>query len=305
MTASRFNRSLIVALLFILQTPYLFAQEDYSWWVEKHNWNNAKPWYMALNIAPKYMGPNALPVPQVNNGKLPEKSSIKLGFEAHRSTGDDTNNAFVDVYFPLFGKRVGLQLQMYPYEHYKMDTITRDLRKARDYDGEGTAVGDIYVGTHIQLLENKIYWPDIALSINIKTASGMNLDAVRYTDTPGYFFDLSFGKSFDTNGFIETIRPHAMGGFYVYQTFHPIYKQNDCILYGIGTDVTTKKFTLTNALGGYQGYVGNGDAPMVYRATLTTKFNSRLNAEVRFQKGLTNYGYTSVRVCCLINLSKF
>ncbi|GLB51925.1 hypothetical protein NBRC110019_09640 [Neptunitalea chrysea] len=280
----------------------MYAQHgEYQWWYDQYNYSG--DYTKLLPISPAYMGPNALPVPKILNGKLPEKSYIKAGSEVHFSKGDDTQNGYLEVYVPLFSKKAGLRINMVPYEHYKMDTITRDLRKAMDYDAQGTATGDVHIATNIQLLENHKFWPDVVLSINLKTASGSNLRGMRYTDTPGYSFYFSLGKTYQTNGFIESIRPHGITGLYVYQTFHTVFRQNDCLLYGIGLDTNMKKVKFTNALGGYQGYIGNDDHPMVYRATLTSTFNSRFNFDVRFQKGLRDFEYTSLRFSCIYNLS--
>lgn len=291
----------VFTTLFLLCNATVFAQANqYSWWYELHNYSG--DYTKILPISPAYMGPNALPVPEILNGKLPEKSYIKAGGEIHFSEGDDTQNGYVELYVPLFSKRVGLSINMVPYEHYKMDMETRDLRKAMDYDGKGTAIGDLNIATNIQLLENHKLWPDIVLSINLKTASGSNLRGMRYTDTPGYSFYFALGKTLPTNGFIKSIRPHGIAGLYVYQTFHTVYRQNDCLLYGIGVDTNMKKVKFTNALGGYQGYIGNEDHPLVYRATLTSTFNSKLNFDIRFQQGLRDFEYSSLRMSCLINL---
>lgn len=295
------KKKIFICLLLILPSGFCFSQ-DYSWWYTKYNWPTNRPWVQALTLTPGYMGPNALPVPDINTGLIPEKATVKTGLEVHKSKGDNTENAYTEVYLPLFSKRVGIKLNMNPFEHYKMDTLTRDIRKSRDYDGKGTAVGDVYLGTYIQLLAYDALWPDVAVSFSIKTASGSNLDALRYTDTPGYFMDVSLGKNFHPNGFIRTIRPYAMAGFYAYQTYHPIFRQNDCILYGAGVNIASRNIELSNAIGGYRGYLKNGDNPTVYRATLTTKFNSAVNFDLRFQQGIGDFKYTSVRLCCLIDL---
>lgn len=304
MTPNQFvsKKNFFLLFLVFLYASFSFSQNEYAWWYTKHNWPTSKTWLTALKIAPRYMGPNALPVPEINSGILPDKAYLKTGLEAHTSTGDKTQNAYAEVYIPLFSKRVGLNVNIVPYEHFKTDSITRDYRFAREYDVEGNAIGDVYIGTHIQLLAYDGVWPDIAMSINIKTASGTNLNAMRFTDTPGYYLDLSFGKNFHSDGFIKTIRPYGMLGFYAFQTYHVIYRQNDCMLYGGGLNIATKNLQLSNSFGGYKGYIGNGDNPAVYRATLTTKFNSHVNFDLRFQKGIADYKYTSLRLCCLIDL---
>jgi len=172
-------------LLFTLIGNQITLSQDYSWWNEKHNWDGVTPWQNYIILSPAYMGPNALPVPEARDGSLPRNTTFEFSLENHFSSGDKTINLYTNLYIPLFSKRAGLNISIVPFEHYKMDTITRDLRRARDYDGEGISGGDFYIGTFIQILKDKKF-PDIVLSINMKTASGTNLAAARFTDSPGY-----------------------------------------------------------------------------------------------------------------------
>jgi len=284
---------------------FLCFSQEYEWWNQKHNWDGVTPWHNYMIVSPGFMGPNALPVPVVKNGELPENSNFKIGLEQHMSHGDLTANLFTELYLNLFSHRVGLNIQFVPVEYYKMDTLTRDIRRARGYVGEGFAIGDVYLGTYIQLVEDKKHVPDILLTINLKTASGTKLSDARYTDTPGYFFDVSVGKKISLNGHpSKSIRPHAMMGFYVWQLNGNGQLQNDAFLYGAGFDLMFPKFELINSVGGYVGYLGNGDQPMVYRLRLKSKFDSTFNYEMRFQRGIYDFGYTSLSFFCNINLSK-
>jgi hypothetical protein len=292
-------------LLIVLSTT-CFAQEiDFSWWNNKANWDGISRWQNYLTISPAFMGPNALPVPQVKQGTMPE-SSFKLAYDVHTGA-ENTQNVFTELHVPLFSERVGLNFQLVPFEYYSMDTIIRDLRLARERDGEGTSVGDLYIGTYIQLIKDHRYLPDVLLTINLRTASGNNLGATRYTDSPGYFFDMSFGKNikFGNEAFIKSIRPYAMGGLYVYQTNRTDYPQNDCFLYGFGTDVSFNKLVLIQSFSGYSGYINNGDSPFIYRAGLRTKFKRKVNYEFRFQKGINDFPYISYRIGCIFKLDSF
>ena len=62
------------------------------------------------------------------------------------------------------------------------------------------------------------------------------------------------------------------------------------------------KLILNAAIGGYTGFIGNGDQPMVYRSSIRTNWSSRLNMELQFQQGLRDFGYRSVRIVCIGNL---
>ncbi|MCB0667968.1 MAG: hypothetical protein KDC80_19210 [Saprospiraceae bacterium] len=302
MNFKRFYRFLLMGLCCLAFSPQGKAQ-DFTWWNSIHNWDGHTHWSRYIKLAPGFMGPNALPVPEINKGKLGSESSLQTAWETHFNPGDRTSNIYTRLYLPLATNKVGLSLELIPYERYHLNTTTRDARRVRDYDGTGSAFGDLYLGTHIQLLRNRRKLPDISVSINLKTASGNGLNAARFTDTPGYFFDLSMGKSFSIhNSVIDTIRPYTMLGLYVWQTYQIDHYQNDCFLYGFGFDIESEKFIISNALTGYSGYIGDGDRPLVYRLTLQSQFEKYPNLSVRFQEGLSDFPYTSWRFSLIFKL---
>ena len=285
---------LLPLLICLLLLNPVYSQ-DFGWWNQKHNWDGVTHWTNYLIIAPEFMGPNALPVPEIKTGQLDSGNAFTLAAETHLSTGDDTYNLFADLRLRLFSNRVKLAFQMVPVEYYMMDTITRDYRRTRDRDGKGFSSGDVYIGTHIQLIRNHQYLPDILLGIQLKTASGGNLGAARFTDSPGYYFDLSTGKNFVFVGSsLKQIRAYVMMGFYVWQTFNDERYQNDAILYGFGLDFHINKYLIKNGLGGYLGYIGRGDSPQVYRFEIHSQYNQKLNGIFRFQAGLNDFKYRSL-----------
>jgi hypothetical protein len=288
-----------------LHTSVAMAQNEFAWWNKKHDWDGKTPWEYYLTSSPAFMGPNALPVPETKTGLLPDKTTLEISFEGHFSTGDKTQNLFANAFFPIGSDRAGLAVWMVPVEHYKMDTVTRDLRAARDHDGEGYAVGDVYVGTYIQLLKNKPKLPDILLTINLKTASGGHFEAARFTDAPAYYFDMSFGKTFlFPNKLVEAVRPYAMGGFYCWQMNGGKHYQNDAPMYGAGFYADLKNIRIDNSLNGYMGYMKNGDRPLVYRAAITSRFSSAVNFKTMFEEGLHDFPYTSVRLGAELDLGR-
>ncbi|CAH1001104.1 hypothetical protein LEM8419_02043 [Neolewinella maritima] len=284
---------LISALVCGLLLP--LPAQDFGWWNTIHQWDGHTPWTDYLTLAPAYLGPNALPVPDIQNGRLDTRPRLRLAGEAHFSDGDGTQNLLLDLSLPLFSDRVAFRLQYVPLEYYRMDVATRDLRAARDFDGRGTASGDVYLSTYVQLLRDHPRWPDVLLTINLRTASGNKLSAARFTDTPGYFFDVSVGKEIPVSETVA-LRPHLMAGFYVWQTFTSNHFQNDALLYGLGADLILAPLTLTGSLGGYWGYLGEGDRPLVCRLDLRTTQPRRINYVLRLQQGLKDFGYSSLRI---------
>lgn len=248
------------------------------------------------------MGPNALPVPEVRKGNLPINRSLKLALDGHFSQGDQTGNLFTQLFLPLFSERVGLEISYVPVEIYKTDTITRDLRRSREYDPKGIRAGDLYFSTLIQLVEERARIPDVTVSLNVKTSSGTGLDGARYTDTPAYYFDASAGKQIYTGeGALKYLRAYVMLGFYVYQTYELNHRQNDAFQYGTGCDLNFGKLHMEHQLGGYVGYMKNGDRPMVYRMQLSYKAKPKLDLICRFQQGFFDYNYTSIRMGMVLN----
>lgn len=284
-------------LILLFLNYFIGFTQDWQWWNDKHNWDGITPWQSYFILSPKYMGPNALPVTENNDGLVLDYTKIEISAEKHFSKGDNTENLYTEIFIPIALKKVGLKINIVPFEHYKMDTITRDFRKARDYDGEGTSGGDFYVSTLIQLVQEKKNIPDIMLSINLKTASGTNYSGVRFTDSPGYFFDISIGKYLKFNNLIiDSVRIYNMLGFYAWQTNHNDYRQDDAILYGMGAKIFINNFMIENSLSGYYGYINNGDRPLVFRSILKYNIKSRMCYKIMFQHGIFDFPFNTIRI---------
>lgn len=292
----------IIGLLFLISGTY---GQDYSWWNIKHNWDGVSSWKRYLISTPGYMGPNALPVPEINNGSIQDYYSLEIAPEVHLSKGDHTFDILTKFIWPVSRGKVSVGISYIPVEYYNTDTLTRDIRVSRDYDGKGISYGDIYVHTLIQVLAGKEVWPDIMITANIKTASGTNLGSARFTDTPGYYFDIAAGKDFAKGtGWIKGMRPYVLLGFYAYQTHRSDYLQNDCLLYGSGLDIRFKDFKMSNQLGGFIGYFNQGDRPLVYRLMIHGNQDRALNWGIRFQQGISDYGYSSFRFSVILNMDR-
>ncbi|MCF8298328.1 MAG: hypothetical protein K9J13_12350, partial [Saprospiraceae bacterium] len=268
-----------------------------------HNWDNHTHWTQYLTVSPDYFGPNALPVPEIANGKIKDKLEFENGLYQHFSKGDYTANCFSHLSIPI-EEKVVIESYMVPVEYFKFDTLIRDKRATREIDGEGFASGDVYFGTRIQIIENHKKLPDIALGLSFKTASGSQLRNARYTDTPGYFFDLSFGKDLKTNKkLFENLRVYGVLGFYSWQTYMENNQQNDAILYGGGFEMEFSKLKINNSLGGYYGYLNNGDRPMVYHFDLLTSIHNSFMYKLSYQYGINDFPYQTVGLSLIYNVN--
>jgi len=288
---------LFISILFCNKT--YCQNDDYAWWVQKHNWDGVSGYSKYMTTTPAYMGPNALPVPQIKSGLINNKLEFELSLENHFSKGDNTSDLFAKLSVPL-AKIVTVETYLVPIEYYKLDTLTRDERAARDYNCEGIAGGDFYFGTIIQIVKDHEKIPNIALGINFKTASGTTHRNARYTDAPGYFFDLSFGKVYKKNK--TDINLYGMIGFYSWQIYRGDYSQNDAFLFGAGIDLSFKNIIFSNSCGGYAGYIGNGDKPLVYRCNIGTE-NKKFNYKLKYQLGLNDFNYQTLAFSVIFNVS--
>ena len=143
--------------------------------------------------------------------------------------------------------KIALEVYGVMLEKYQMSRQIRDERIARDKDGKGFAIGDLYFSTLVQLSKNRKF-PNTLLRLAGKTASGGALKAARYTDSPGYFFDLSFSKDFQSPT-LSTWRPLASIGFYSWQTNDPENLQNDALMYAAGVEYLKNNWALFQLYG--------------------------------------------------------
>ena len=306
---------LFVSIVFLFQSEFAISQnEDSSWWNGAHDWDGVTHWSDYIIYSPYYLGPNALSVPLSQKGLVKSRYELQVSFENHLYSGDKTQNLFINLYLPIVKNLVAIEFYGVPIEHFRMDEKTVIERRSRNRSGEGYAVGDFYFSTIVQLLKN----PDLTFRMAGRTASGSKLNEARYTDAPGYFFDLSFGKDLLLQEkLIDKIRFHGMAGFYVWQMNLPDNRQNDAILYGLGFDLFIKTFMIANSIDGYYGYLGNEeivvvkkdqpvlfkDRPVVYRFDITKKFK-KIDYVIGYQVGLHDFNYQSFKFSLLFHWDK-
>ncbi len=296
------SRHIIFFLAFF--SCHLSGQTDYQWWNNKHDYDDSKYWTEYMILSPKFMGPNALPVPEMYSGTIPTNHHLETGLEGHYSKGDQTANLYLNYNFPLFTDRATLQVSYRPVEIYRTDTITRDIRRSRELEPEGYSVGDFYVTTLVQLIRDHDRLPDLMISANIKTASGNNLYAARHTDTPGYWFDATMGKRIKRQGpLVQYHQIYAKAGFYSFQTYSKKHYQNDAFLYGAGMLTAFRKMNMLHQLTGFAGYFKNGDRPLAYRFILENRTTGKTGYRFMYQQGLHDLNYSTIRCTISFNLN--
>jgi len=292
----------LLILFFIVLNSFAIAQSYHQWWYDIHEHDGVTPWQRYLIISPNYFGPNAFPIPMNNQAILSSNIELETAFEGHYNSHEQTHNIFSKLNIPFLKDKISLQIFAVPVEYYSHDTLIRDQRFSRNYEGKGIAYGDIYFSTLIQLVKDHAKWPDILLGIHLKTASGSDFGSARFADVPGYYFDLSMGKSFNLKSqHIQSLRIYSMLGFYVWQTNLPTYFQDDAFLFGFGAQIKSKSISWSNEFAGFYGYINNGDRPFVFRSKFQTLFSGKINYGLQFEHGINDYNFRSIRLSVIYN----
>jgi hypothetical protein len=155
------------------------------------------------------------------------------------------------------------------------------------YDHEAT--GELHLNTNIQLLNKWKKHIRLAARIGYRFPTGSGFGAARYTDGPGYYFDLSFGKPFNHSALKWT----GMVGFYCWQLESDIHNQEDAFLFGTGLEWNKNNWRIQTNVAGYLGYLlKSGDKPIVYRFNMEKKLKG-ISLLLGFQQGLHDFKFTS------------
>jgi hypothetical protein len=281
----------IVVIIFTLSVANSYGQ-TFDWWAQLVHWDGVSEWPKYMITQPAYMGPNALPVPRIGNGSIDSNFSISATGSLHFSKGDNTQNLTIYANYCLVKNVISFDASWIPYEHFTMSHAIKEQRHVFShfyYDQHAT--GDIELNTTIQLLNRWRKNIQLALRIGYRFPTGTGLGVARYTDGPGYHFDLSFGKSINTS-----LKWIGMLGFYSWQLINVGRRQDDAFLFGTGAEWNTKTVRLQTYISGYLGYqLNSGDKPVVFRATVEKKIK-RTSLLLGFQQGLHDFKYSSIEV---------
>lgn len=286
----------LLYILFLFFSIHAFGQDsnaDYGWWNQLHGWEVGDPgWRNWMKITPGYLGPNALPVPEVKKGIIGSNTEIEITASNHFSKGDPTRDISGKIFIPFAKNKVAIEMYGVAFEHFAFSEEIRNERFARDEDGKGIASGDFYFSTLIQLLKDRKF-PNTLLRFATKTTSGNQLEAARYSDSPGYFFDLSFSKEW---GQPETglFRPFGLFGFYSWQTNDELNLQNDAFTYALGADYEKNNWLLSSSWSGYSGYKDERDRPMQLNFEVRKDFNQKA-IRLQYLHGLRHWEYKTVK----------
>ncbi len=290
----------LLLLLVCLTSLALSAQEDeWEWWNEIHGWEEGDPgWRNMMILSPGFLGPNGLPVPEVKKGYLTGETEMEITVSRHFHPADPTQDLSARFYLPFCDHKIALEGYGVLLENYQYSEDIRNARFSRDKDGRGIVPGDLYLSALIQLSRDRAF-PNTLARLAFKTASG-DAFAARYTDTPGYFFDLSASRDFELDR-NSTLRPYVDLGFYSWQTYLEDTPQNDAFYFGGGVEFRYRDWSLSGTYSGYSGYLESLDRPRVI--TFDTRYDwTNSAARLQFVYGLRDWVYQTFRFSYIVKL---
>ena len=255
-----------------------------------------------VNYSPAYFGPNANPVSEFTNAKIPDQTIVQWAGDYFWGFGDNTVSTKLSLEIPFLPERFSFKAWITAFEYYKVTETVSAERGMLNGNTEGTAGGDFYVQTRILVSVEKKIMPSIVLNSTLKTASGTKFKERRYFDTPGYYFDVEVGKSMHLkNNLMNEIRGVVDVGFLCWETSHS--SQNDVVMYGGKMILSNQYVDFENSLSGYRGRFGNGDRPLVYASKLLFKTNI-VDYHLKYQYGITDFPYHHILAGISIRLQK-
>ncbi len=278
----------LVCFLFMIVSTISAQAQDFEWWSRNVNWDGISPWnkYIIYNAA--NLGPNALPVPRLSNGRIDSLNSVSISTMYHHMKGDHTGNFALYGNYAIVKDRISLDAFWVPFEVFNVTHQLKEQRKVVHHAYYKTsAIGDVHINFNINLLNKIKDKVKLSLRSGYRYATSTRYEAARMTNAPGYYFDVSASRNFYPQ---SKWMYAAMAGMYVWQL--PLGLQNDAILFGAGVEYNNKQFQLQTNITGYLGYMKNGDQPIVYRLRASST-KKGMNWLAQFQQGLHDFKYTS------------
>ena len=286
-------RSFLLIAVMCCIFSYVPAQ-SFTWWENIVHWDGITPWERYITYTPGFLGPNALPVPHISNGSIDSVNSIGISGQFYFSSEDHTQNISLYANYCLVKNKISFDAFWVPVEHFNMSHRLKGERRVFSlhyYDHYAT--GDVHLNTNIQLINNEAKNIQSALRIGYRFPSS-EIGASRFTDAPGYYFDISLAKKFRSNPLLKWI---VMVGGYFWQADNiRRHRQDDAFLFGSGLEWNKKNIRIQTCITGYLGwYYRLRDKPILFRAGIdkTMKKNTWF---FQFQQGLHNFNYSSVEM---------
>jgi hypothetical protein len=275
-------------LLAIAGVSNSFAQTKADW-ERTVEWDGVSHWSKYIQTQAAHMGPNALPIPQIGNGTLDNRTHFGFTGSLHFREGDNTQNITLYGNYALVKDVISFDVTYIPLELFQTsDAVKKERRVFYTHYYDNVACGDVNLNTNVRLLKKLDPKIQLALRIGVRFPTSRDLKSARYTDGTGYSFDLSFGKPLT-----PSLKWIGMAGFSSWQITGEVYRQDDAFLFGSGLEFNKAGWKIQGYGAGYIGYIKHsGDKPIVVRAT-AEKRNPRTALLIRLQQGVHDFRYSS------------
>ena len=86
-----------------------------------------------VKYAPAWFGPNANPVPEFTDGRIPTQTMISWMGDYYYGFGDQTKNAYFKIEFPLLPERVSFKIWSTFFENYSVSQDVFDHSPSRPH----------------------------------------------------------------------------------------------------------------------------------------------------------------------------
>jgi hypothetical protein len=280
-----FKVKLLLPVFFAVISMFASAQNPYEWWNNKHQWDGKTPPLNYIKRTPGFLGPNALPVPELNDTKISFRTYVYKGARLQFSQNEKVVNPEIGIYFPIQKNRIAFSFNSRLFEFYETDSLLRDKRFARDSINKGVSKSESFLQARVRVWENFYFFPDFTIEFGLKLNTGKNLENARHSNAPGYWFSGNFGKDlFAKENF--RIRIISMLGGFIWQAGDN--QQNDSWLYGAGIQMKKNNLVILVDASGYRGYRNNGDRPFVTRVKVEKEQNN-LCYFLQYQRGWNDF----------------
>jgi hypothetical protein len=280
-----FKVKLLLPVFFATLNFMASAQDSYEWWNRQHNWDGQTPKLNYIKRTPGFLGPNALPVPDLNDTKINFRTFVYAGARYQFDKSERVINPEIGIYFPFQKNRIAFSFYSRLFEFFETDSVLRDKRFARDSICSGVSKSESFLSARARVWENLYFFPDFTIEFGLKLNTGKNLENARHTNAPGYWFLGNFAKDiYNKERF--NVRIISMFGGFIWQAGDN--QQNDSWLYGLGLQFKKKSTIVLFDASGYRGYRNNGDRPLVARFKLEQELK-QFNYFIQYQRGINNF----------------
>lgn len=258
-------------------------------------------------ISTEYFGPYAFPVPELLEGRICRTLHLDVSGDLTKGTdlGDMTSAVTFKASVPLWSNRAALSIWGEMHEWYTDTPQARDYRRVSpEYPLKGEDAGSVYYSLDMLLLKEGAVRPSVALRAATQSATGDKYEVARHYDAPGYFFDISCGKSIPMSG-ASYLRISATAGFVCWQIDRG--SQNDALMLGAKASFNCPLMTVSAECGRYSGMEGGkspnaGDSPKAFTLEAGMHFGI-VSPFLKWQKGINDWPFSLVRAGVAVDLN--